>query len=222
MTRQVLIMTATFLMLPLVFVSGSADATSKPTCLKVDPKFADNVLSGTKPGAGVAVRVGSAMAYRSPAFSKVYFLAIAFRAAGSESSVVGVWAANALSGSATILAVDPVAKKYTDWSDGFKSEARIASNDRSVAIAKTCQASPTKVLVAAEAVPDDKVDWNNYAASVRTRIARRIVAVDCAGLQAGFNIALENNVAQRRRDPKGNIPRMDYLDKSMRAIGCYD
>lgn len=106
MTRiLVLILTATLSMLPLVLASGSADATSKPTCLKVDPKFADNVL------------------------------------------------------------------------------------------------------------------LNNYAASVRTRIARRIVAVDCAGLQAEFDIALENNVAQRRRDPKGNIPLMDYLDKSMRAIG---
>jgi len=65
------------------------------------------------------------------------------------------------------------------------------------------------------------VDWSNYDATVKSRIDALEASADCAGLQAEFDSADENNTAQRERTGTGNTELMSYLDGVMRDAGCY-
>lgn len=65
------------------------------------------------------------------------------------------------------------------------------------------------------------VDWENYSPSVKARIDSLAAAGDCSGLQREFDIADENDDAQRARVGSGNADLMSYIDDKMRATGCY-
>ncbi len=65
------------------------------------------------------------------------------------------------------------------------------------------------------------VDWNNYSPAVKTRIEELISTNDCSGLQLEFDMADQNNTAQENRVGAGNADLMNYLDSSMRKLGCY-
>jgi len=65
------------------------------------------------------------------------------------------------------------------------------------------------------------VEWSNYAPSVKTRIMSFIQSGDCVNLQSEFDIADQNDTAQRNRVGVGNADLMDYLDKEMQKLGCY-
>ena len=67
-----------------------------------------------------------------------------------------------------------------------------------------------------------RVDWENYAPVVRTRIDDSIAAKDCRGLQAEFDVAEQNSRTQRSRTGDGNADLMGYIDRGMREAGCYD
>ena len=65
------------------------------------------------------------------------------------------------------------------------------------------------------------VEWSNYSPSVKTRIMSFIQSGDCVNLQSEFDIADQNDTAQRNRVGVGNADLMDYLDKEMQKLGCY-
>jgi hypothetical protein len=65
------------------------------------------------------------------------------------------------------------------------------------------------------------VNWNNYAPAVKTQIEELVNTNDCSGLQAEFDIADQNDTAQRNRVGVGNADLMAYIDGEMRRLGCY-
>jgi len=65
------------------------------------------------------------------------------------------------------------------------------------------------------------VKWSDYSPTVKTRIEELIQSGDCSSLQAEFDIADQNDAAQRNRVGVGNADLMNYLDSSMRKLGCY-
>jgi hypothetical protein len=65
------------------------------------------------------------------------------------------------------------------------------------------------------------VNWSNYAPAVKTQIEELVNTNDCAGLQAEFDIADQNDTAQRNRVGVGNADLMAYIDGEMRRLGCY-
>jgi hypothetical protein len=66
------------------------------------------------------------------------------------------------------------------------------------------------------------VDWENYSPSVKARIDSLAAAGDCSGLQREFDIADENDDAQRARVGSGNADLMDYVDAKLSEAGCYE
>ncbi len=56
---------------------------------------------------------------------------------------------------------------------------------------------------------------------MKQRIADLIDAGDCQNLQAEFDVADQNNVAQRNRTGENNASLMSLLDDQMQKIGCY-
>lgn len=65
------------------------------------------------------------------------------------------------------------------------------------------------------------VKWSDYSPTVKTRIEELIQNGDCSSLQAEFDIADQNDAAQRNRVGVGNADLMNYLDSSMRKLRCY-
>ena len=119
-----------------------AQSAHAATCLSITKWYPTEVLKGNERDTGKLTYV-SAKAVRSPDFKKVYFVAIKFKAAGVRNQI-GVWAvsgklpqkAGDLAG--LTLAINPIAQHFTVWSDGNKTQAQIALNDRSVAAAIKC------------------------------------------------------------------------------------
>lgn len=68
---------------------------------------------------------------------------------------------------------------------------------------------------------DDSDFWENYSSKVKTRIHKLIQEEDCTGLQQEFDIAGDNNLAQKRRTGTGNVELMDFIDENMKEMGCY-
>jgi hypothetical protein len=65
------------------------------------------------------------------------------------------------------------------------------------------------------------VAWSQYAPQVRERIDRAAERGNCEKLQQQFDIAGDNDEAQRNRTGKGNGDLMAYIDKQLREAGCY-
>ncbi len=82
----------------------------------------------------------------------------------------------------------------------------------------TEEATPETTL---DVISKSNVKWENYAPAVKQRIADLIDAGDCQNLQAEFDVADQNNVAQRNRTGENNANLMALLDDQMKEIGCY-
>jgi len=65
------------------------------------------------------------------------------------------------------------------------------------------------------------VKWSDYSPTVKTKIEELIQSGDCSSLQTEFDIADQNDAAQRNRVGVGNADLMNYIDSSMRKLGCY-
>jgi hypothetical protein len=65
------------------------------------------------------------------------------------------------------------------------------------------------------------VKWSDYSPTVKTRIEELIQSSDCSGLQAEFDIADQNDAAQRNRVGVGNADLMNYINTSMQKLGCF-
>ncbi len=81
--------------------------------------------------------------------------------------------------------------------------------------------SETSSNTAAVVTDNSGVNWSDYAPTVKTRIEELIQSSDCSGLQAEFDIADQNDAAQRNRVGVGNADLMNYLNSSMKKLGCY-
>jgi len=119
--------------------STSANAIG---CLSITKWFPNELLSGNESSTGKLSFV-SAAAVKSPDFKNVHFIAVKFKAVGVGNQV-GVWA---LSGklpqkagdvSGLILSANAIAQQFTVWPDGNRSQAQIATNDRSIKAAAKC------------------------------------------------------------------------------------
>lgn len=65
------------------------------------------------------------------------------------------------------------------------------------------------------------VKWSDYSPTVKTRIEELIQSADCSGLQNEFDIADQNDAAQRNRVGVGNADLMNYINTSMQKLGCF-
>ena len=115
-------------------VSGASGASVNVQCIVIPSLVLADIASGEESGVGMIPVSGYAV--KSPDFSNVYFLAIQFSATGIDDQI-GVWARNGID-SGTIMSVDSIAKNFTVWPDADGTSAAIASNDPSVASAKSC------------------------------------------------------------------------------------
>jgi hypothetical protein len=71
------------------------------------------------------------------------------------------------------------------------------------------------------AVTDNSgVNWSDYAPTVKTRIEEFIQSADCSSLQKEFDVADQNDAAQRNRVGVGNADLMNYINTSMEKLGC--
>jgi hypothetical protein len=82
----------------------------------------------------------------------------------------------------------------------------------------TSETSSTSTAVVAD---NSGVTWTDYSPTVKTRIEELIQAADCSGLQMEFDIADQNDAAQRNRVGVGNADLMNYINTSMQKLGCF-
>jgi hypothetical protein len=117
-------------------------AVNAAGCLSLTKWYPKEILSGKESNTG-KLRFVSAAAVKSPDFNNVYFVAVKFKAIGVGSQV-GVWAINGKlpqkpgDVSGLTLSVNSIAQQFTVWPDGNKTQAQIATNDRSVGAAIKC------------------------------------------------------------------------------------
>lgn len=95
-------------------------------------------------------------------------------------------------------------------------QSEVSSDTSTAAVAE--EAKPKTTI---DVISDSSVNWDNYAPAVKQRIADLIDAGDCQNLQAEFDIADQNNTAQRNRTGESNADLMSLLDDQMEKIGCY-
>jgi hypothetical protein len=113
-------------------------APSNPAaaCIPVESDMGRSLMS--KATAGSGVQFVRAAAVKSPAFARVYFMAVEFSVPGGNSQVA-VFATSALTPiGAPVFAVDQVAQQVTDWPHADTSKAAISKVDPYVSAAKAC------------------------------------------------------------------------------------
>jgi hypothetical protein len=97
-----------------------------------------------------------------------------------------------------------------------------SENNSSESVTTSESPSPEpKALTTVEKLSDSNVKWENYAETVKQRIADLIDAEDCTSLQAEFDIADQNSEATRNRTGESNANLMALIDDQMRKIGCF-
>ena len=81
--------------------------------------------------------------------------------------------------------------------------------------------SETSSNATAVVTDNSGVNWSDYAPTVKTRIEELIQSGDCPGLQTEFDVADQNDAAQRNRVGVGNADLMNYINTSMQKLGCF-
>jgi hypothetical protein len=120
----------------------SPEATGSPTtvvgrCEKVSSAVLNAIADGLTVSGSGALRNGYAV--KSKDFSKVYMVAADIQGTGMEGdNEIGVWTTNSLDGAGLILAVDEVAKEFSDWGHGDTTDANITQSSDGVSEAKEC------------------------------------------------------------------------------------
>ena len=101
---------------------------------------------------------------------------------------------------------------------GFSGSGQSGESSDKPTPVVTEEAQPETTL---DVISNSNVKWENYAPAVKQRIADLIDTGDCQNLQAEFDVADQNNVAQRNRTGESNADLMALLDDQMKDIGCY-
>jgi len=106
------------------------------SCIPIDADMGRSLMSKATVGSGA--QYVKAAGVKSPAFARVYFIAVEF-SLPSGNNDVAVFATSALTPiGAPVFAVDDVAQQVTDWPDADKSKAAISKTDPYVSAAKAC------------------------------------------------------------------------------------
>ena len=123
--------------------SASGDSTAAPTTVTSNPACDPaprDLLDGIEWFAPEdnPISVSHGVAYRSPDYQKVWFVAAEFTAPGLE-PMVGVWVKTTdLATNGVFMSAEGSAKSFTLAPDASKTDAAIASTDPGVKIAKEC------------------------------------------------------------------------------------
>jgi hypothetical protein len=105
---------------------------AKPKCDPAPQALIDGIMTGAQSGTGAKAIRG--VTWKSPDFSKVWFVGVRFSATGVGDQTM-VFATNSLTrGGGLIMAVDGFAQQFTDW--GKAQDINAA--DRGVDIVKDC------------------------------------------------------------------------------------
>jgi hypothetical protein len=106
-------------------------------CEKVSSALLNAIAEGLTMSGGGTLREGYAV--KSKDFSKVYMVAADIQGTEMEGdNEIGVWATNSLDGSGLILAVDGLAKEFSDWGHGDTTDVNITQSSDGVSEAKEC------------------------------------------------------------------------------------
>ena len=121
--------------------AATAAPADKPTgrCLPVSPELATSIASGLlTPDATLRF----ATAVKSNDHANVYMVAADIQAAGLEGTTdVGVWATSRLdAGKGPVFAVDAVAKSFSTWGPGDRTEAKTTGTSDAVKQSEECTA----------------------------------------------------------------------------------
>ena len=126
--------------------SSAATTTAPPAaaanrCEAVSPALVAGISSGLKGATGLRF----ASAVKSKDFANVYMVAADLEGPGLEGAADrAVWATNDLAGNGLIFSVDEVAKEFSSWGPGDRTDAKIGGTSDGVAQAKRCSASAAK------------------------------------------------------------------------------
>ena len=117
---------------------GDGDAGSQPDrCEAVAQAVVAAMAEGLTVEGGGSLR--NAMAVRSGDFEKVWFLAADLQGPGLESSQdIAVWATNDIVGLGSVFSVDEVAKEFSQWGDGGRTDADLTMDDDGAEEAAQC------------------------------------------------------------------------------------
>ena len=116
-------------------------AAAANRCEAVSPALVAGISSGLKGATGLRF----ASAVKSKDYANVYMVAADLEGPGLEGTADrAVWATNDLAGNGLIFSVDEVAKEFSSWGPGDRTNAKIGGTSDGVAQAKRCSASAAK------------------------------------------------------------------------------
>jgi len=120
-----------------IFVATVAPTTRHPRCLDVPRPLVNAIRSGPSVEGGGSLRY--AQAVKSNDFPSVYFVSADIEAAGlDESDDVATWATNRLGVGGLIYSVDPLANKFSNWADGWMTDAQLTMIDDGAELSQQC------------------------------------------------------------------------------------
>jgi hypothetical protein len=116
------------------------DATASDRCRNVPPGLVQGIETGlTLTGGGGTL--SNAKAVKSNDFKRVYFISADIDGPGLEGpDDIGTWAKSGplRVGGGLILSVDGVAKEFSDWGDGAKTDAQLSMEEDGAEESKEC------------------------------------------------------------------------------------
>ena len=109
----------------------------KPKCERASRRLLQAIATGLEVNGGGKLSRGYVV--RSKDFSKVFMVAAEIDGPGMEGrGEVGVWATNSKRAEGLIMAVDGLAKEFSDWGDADETDAAIDQSAHGVQEAKDC------------------------------------------------------------------------------------
>ena len=117
--------------------AAAGNGASTARCAPASGTLLAAISQGLTVSGGGTLRSGYVV--KSNDFAKVWMVAAEIDGSGMEKSGdVGVWATNDPNGAGMIFAVDGMAKEFSDWGDGSKTDAQFSLSDDGISVAKAC------------------------------------------------------------------------------------
>ena len=120
---------------------GEATEAEEPAGVERWQKVPNGVVKAIQTGLTVegGGKLRSAQAVKSGDFESVYFVSADIQGPGLEGAHdIGTWATNRLRVGGLIFAVDSVAKEFSDWGHGDKTDARLSMEDDGAEESQEC------------------------------------------------------------------------------------